>query len=73
LADARSFGLCELIGRISGSNFFIDPAQKPYPARVSRKWTSQNLDFKELKYQNLENKELSGAGFALGGPSLPRS
>jgi hypothetical protein len=72
LADARASGLRELIGRISESNFFIDPGRKPCPARVSRKWTSQNLDFKELKYQNLENKELSGAGFALGGPSLPR-
>ena len=52
--------------------FFTESGGKPCPARVLQKWTSQNLVFKELRYQNLENKQLSGAGFALGGPSLPR-
>jgi hypothetical protein len=38
----------------------------------SAKWPLQNPDVKELRYQNLENKELRSADFVAAYRHLPR-
>jgi hypothetical protein len=53
--------------------FFVRSAEKPCLARVSLKRTLQNLVFKELKYQNLDNRRLRDATFGLFQLSRPRS
>jgi hypothetical protein len=54
------------------ANLFLLTRMKALSSKgFAKKWTWQNLVFKELRYQNLENKTLRRTGFALSGPSLP--
>jgi hypothetical protein len=55
-----------------GSKIFSPIRLKALSSTGFAKVDFAKLVFKDLRYQNLENKELSGAGFALGEPSLPR-
>jgi hypothetical protein len=54
------------------SNLFLLIQLKPLSSAGFAKADSQNLAFKELGYQNIENKPFSRGPFAMGEPSLPR-
>jgi len=62
------FDLLRRIRRI----FFISMPPKALLGKGFAKRTLQNIVFKELRYQNLDNERLRVARFGLSGPSLPR-